>query len=502
MATQLDVFGEEEDMGLLQTHEQPSSSDPLLGSAAGEGEGGHEGGGHQDEASRLELLSDAVFSIIATIGILPVMESLKEEDVPEFGNIVYYVYIYMLVFFIVAVKYRIHCTEFSRAAEVGGVITILNFTYLGLLALYPFLTSLLVEFPDSPYPPCFNAIIFCCTETVYILLSAVINWSSKLDRRTGRLYVRVTEDTASYKNFLAAAFLYWLEMIAIGGVMFGIAWFSPALSFSFYLSVPVSHRLFFRLTNLWNVSRSTAYKSKAGATADPDAENYAKSKRRQRKADFNIERSTAFTDGIFAISVTLVAVNIRAPEGEESEDTATGWEAFEAMLPQFASFVISFALLTYFWYWNSILFKCGKAMPVGAFWFNCFSMLFVGLMPAAVEVMFAYEFEGYAMGLAAFVLLSYSLFQYLTIAAMFAKTEFHKKTVHLTKTKKRLMYTVPLVQGCFGAVALILSFFGNDIANIFALVLMAVPFLVISVVFFLVDIRLLDERQPGIRLKG
>lgn len=64
------------------------------------------------------------------------------------------------------------------------------------------------------------------------------------------------------------------------------------------------------------------------------------------------DRLAFFSDAVFAIAITLVAVEIGVPEIEDSESPVQLWAAFRQDLPTIVAFFISFAVLAGYWLAN------------------------------------------------------------------------------------------------------------------------------------------------------
>lgn len=92
------------------------------------------------------------------------------------------------------------------------------------------------------------------------------------------------------------------------------------------------------------------------------------------------ERCLAFGDGIFAISATIIAVNLR-PDWEEG---MTILEGFRIMAPQFISYFISFLILAFFWYLNGKMFDpLHEKVPFWVHYANTQFLLWVGALPGS-----------------------------------------------------------------------------------------------------------------------
>ena len=61
------------------------------------------------------------------------------------------------------------------------------------------------------------------------------------------------------------------------------------------------------------------------------------------------ERLVLFSDAVIAITITLLVLEIRLPEGTAGLTDAALWSTLRANLPQFRSYLMSFAVIGAFW---------------------------------------------------------------------------------------------------------------------------------------------------------
>lgn len=87
-------------------------------------------------------------------------------------------------------------------------------------------------------------------------------------------------------------------------------------------------------------------------------------------------RIEAFTDGILAIIMTIMVLELPIP-------TAPTWAALQAAaIPAFA-FIVSFLGLTNLWVRHHDIFREIEAVSYGMFWVNMLLLLWVAFMPIA-----------------------------------------------------------------------------------------------------------------------
>lgn len=101
------------------------------------------------------------------------------------------------------------------------------------------------------------------------------------------------------------------------------------------------------------------------------------------------ERVITFSDGIFAIAITLTVVNLRSPEidensGNDSDATVQFNQALIDMWPQFVSFIFSFAIMGIFWFWHHKIFSVVEKVSMGLYRLNIIFLLTLGTIPGLI----------------------------------------------------------------------------------------------------------------------
>jgi uncharacterized membrane protein len=90
----------------------------------------------------------------------------------------------------------------------------------------------------------------------------------------------------------------------------------------------------------------------------------------------NKERLTAFSDGVIAIIITIMVLELKVPTG-------TGWAALAAMLPIFLSYLLSFVYVAIYWNNHHHMLHTVKRVNGMILWANTHLLFWLSLTPWA-----------------------------------------------------------------------------------------------------------------------
>lgn len=96
-----------------------------------------------------------------------------------------------------------------------------------------------------------------------------------------------------------------------------------------------------------------------------------------------MERMVLFTDAVFAIVITLMAIEIRLP----AEHPPGGWteaalsHALRELQPKLLAYFISFVVVALIWTGHVRKYRQVRTVDGGVLWLNLAQMLFIGLLP-------------------------------------------------------------------------------------------------------------------------
>jgi uncharacterized membrane protein len=123
---------------------------------------------------------------------------------------------------------------------------------------------------------------------------------------------------------------------------------------------------------------------------------------------FTKNRIETFSDGIFAIIVTLLVLEIKVPVIETPGSSTQLIESLIKISPKFISWIISFFTVCVIWVNHHRLFKMFRLISHGIFWLNAFLLLWISFIPFPTAMIgdypdnvFAAAFYGIIMSLMA-----------------------------------------------------------------------------------------------------
>ena len=94
------------------------------------------------------------------------------------------------------------------------------------------------------------------------------------------------------------------------------------------------------------------------------------------ESTFSKGRVEAFSDGVIAVIITIMVLDLKAPASAEPEALARLW-------PAFAIYVVSFAFVAIYWINHHALFALAKSVDAGLIWANNLLLMCLSLIPFA-----------------------------------------------------------------------------------------------------------------------
>jgi uncharacterized membrane protein len=173
-------------------------------------------------------------------------------------------------------------------------------------------------------------------------------------------------------------------------------------------------------------------------------------------------RLEAFSDGVIAILITIMVLELKVPHGE-------GIAALGPLVPVFLGYVLSFVYLGIYWSNHHHLLHACKRVTGGILWANLHLLFWLSLVPFTTGWMGENHFGGVATALYGVVLLmaaiAYFVLQQLIIAAEGPQSVLRRAVGRDWKGKiSPLVYILaivvarwapPVAQGLYALMALI-----------------------------------------------
>jgi uncharacterized membrane protein len=117
-------------------------------------------------------------------------------------------------------------------------------------------------------------------------------------------------------------------------------------------------------------------------------------------------RVEAFSDGVIAILITIMVLELRVPEGAE-------WSDLQALTPIFLSYVLSFVFLGIYWVNHHHLWQAAKQVNGAVLWANLHLLFWLSLVPFVTGWMGENEFARLPVALYGVVLWMAGLAYYI-----------------------------------------------------------------------------------------
>jgi uncharacterized membrane protein len=100
----------------------------------------------------------------------------------------------------------------------------------------------------------------------------------------------------------------------------------------------------------------------------------------------SVERLQALADGVFAVAMTLLVLDVRLPDAE-ANDNAALWDQLQGLGPQFAAYLLSFTMLGTFWLaQHTFLERCRRSDRMLA-WATLAFLFFVSTLPFSASTL-------------------------------------------------------------------------------------------------------------------
>lgn len=116
-----------------------------------------------------------------------------------------------------------------------------------------------------------------------------------------------------------------------------------------------------------------------------------------RRFEFTKDNLIYFSDAVFAIAITLLAIDLKVPEGLAGGGGYYLLSALFNLWPNFLSYVISFSLIAVYWYNYHKIIHYAAEVDDDMISLNIVFLFFVTIMPFAASVLGRYGNESIAV---------------------------------------------------------------------------------------------------------
>jgi uncharacterized membrane protein len=124
-------------------------------------------------------------------------------------------------------------------------------------------------------------------------------------------------------------------------------------------------------------------------------------------------RLEAFSDGVIAVIITILVLELRAPHGVD-------WSAVTPLIPAFISYVLSFIYLGIYWSNHHHLLQAASQVNGAVLWANLHILFWLSLIPFVTGWMGENEFATLPVAVYGFNLLMAALAYYVLERALIA----------------------------------------------------------------------------------
>jgi len=111
---------------------------------------------------------------------------------------------------------------------------------------------------------------------------------------------------------------------------------------------------------------------------------------RARRVFTSLDRINAFSDGVFAVAITLLVVGIAVPAFKGAHTNANLWRSLSAVWAHFVVYVLSFLIIGAFWHRHHDLYSHLKRGNPRMVWLNTVLLMVIVFIPYATSLMGRY----------------------------------------------------------------------------------------------------------------
>jgi len=118
---------------------------------------------------------------------------------------------------------------------------------------------------------------------------------------------------------------------------------------------------------------------------------------RLARGHLRLNRIEAFSDGVFAIVVTLLVLELKVPELHDHESVAELGRQLVGLVPKFLSWLISFIIVCKFWLNHHHVLGLARYANYALVWLNSLFLMFQSFVPFPTAMMGEYPTNSLAV---------------------------------------------------------------------------------------------------------
>jgi uncharacterized membrane protein len=129
-----------------------------------------------------------------------------------------------------------------------------------------------------------------------------------------------------------------------------------------------------------------AAKKHASTSKPAPAQRPAKPESAAQSDETGMERLVFFSDAVFAIAITLLALEIRLPAGREITTQQELFEALISIAPKYLAYVLSFLVIGVYWMSHHRMFRMIVDYDRSLIFLNLLLLMLIGFVPFPTSI--------------------------------------------------------------------------------------------------------------------
>lgn len=209
-----------------------------------------------------------------------------------------------------------------------------------------------------------------------------------------------------------------------------------------------------------------------------------------------LDRIIYFSDAVFAIAITLLALEIHIPEFSAEPSDASLWQVVLGILPQFFVYALSFVVIGVYWVSHHRSFRAIKRYDIRLIWLNLLQLLFIAFLPVSSTLLGRYPLHQPTLVLYSLNVIAAGMTQYFTWNH--ATRNHHLVDPALDERLFRYVRLNTLISSIAFVITIVVSFFDARAALAIP-ILVLVLYVPLAPLFQTLVLRLVGPNRPGTR---